>query len=160
MSSGKILKTLTNSMYIGNQIYEPQKIDRVIFLSLSDILTEFKDSYTLSFPKYSKSGNTDLNDSIYSGTASKLKISVNLVYQWINMEYAPRYNLEIVKNNIVDKRRSLGISDTYLDENILSETFIINVRDGDKIEVRITKDNDELNYVRLEENAYLEFDAF
>ena len=160
MSSGKILKTLTNSMYIGNQIFEPQKIDRVIFLSSSDILNEFKDSYTLSFPKYSKSGNTDLNDSIYSGTANKLKISVNLVYQWINTEYAPRYNLEIVKNNIVDKRRSLGISDTYLDENILSETFIINVRDGDKIEVRITKDNDELNYVRLEENAYLEFDAF
>ena len=49
---------------------------------------------------------------------------------------------------------------TYLDENILSETFIINVRDGDKIEVKLTKDNDELNYVRLEENAYLEFEAF
>ena len=113
MSSGKILKTLTNSMYIGNQIYEPQKIDRVIFLSSSDVFTEFKDSYTLSFPKYSKSGNTDFNDSMYSGTASKLNISVNVVYQWINMNNAPRYNLEIVKNNIVDKRRSLGISDTY-----------------------------------------------
>ena len=62
--------------------------------------------------------------------------------------------------DIVDKRRSLGISDTYLDENILDEYFIINVRDGDKIEVKLTKDNDELNYVRLEENAYLEFEAF
>ena len=160
MSSGKIQKTLTNSMYVGNQIFEPQKIDRVIFLSSSDIFTEFKDSYTLSFLKYSKSGNTDLNDFIYTGTASKLKISVNLVYRWINMEYAPWYNLEIVKNNIVDKRRSLGISDTYEDENILDEYFIINIRDGDKIEVKLTKDNDELNYVRLEENAYLEFEAF
>ena len=160
MSSGKILKTLTSAMYVNNQIYEPQKIDRVIFLSSSDVFTEFKDSHTLSFPKFSKSGNTDLNENVYSGTASKLKISVNLVYRWINMQYAPRFSLEIVKNNIVDKRRSLGISDTYEDENILDEYFIINIRDGDQIEVRLTKDNDELNYVRLEENAYLEFEAF
>ena len=99
MSSGKILKTLTNSMYIGNTIYEPQTIDRVIFLSSDDIFTEFKDSYTFNFSKYSKSGSTDLNDSIYSGSSNKLKISVNVVYQWISMDYAPRYTLEIVKNN-------------------------------------------------------------
>ena len=160
MSSGKILKTLTNSMYIGGTIYEPQTIDRVIFLSSEDIFTEFKDSYTFNFSKYSKSGSTDLNDGIYSGTSNKLKINVNIVYQWINMSYAPRYNLEVVKNNVVDKRRSLGINDTYLNENIINEVFVINVRDGDKIEIRISKDNEELNFIRVENNAYLEFEAF
>ena len=160
MSSGKILKTLTNSMYIGNQIYEPQKIDRVIFLGSEDIFAEFSSSYTFNFSKYSKSGSTDLIDGMYSGTSNKLKISVNIVYQWINMDYAPRFDLEVVKNNVVDKRRSLGINDTYLNENILSETFVINVQEGDKIEIRMSKDNDESNYLRIENNAYLEFNAF
>ena len=80
------------------------------------------------------------------------------MYQWINAEYAPHYDLEVVKNNVVDKRRSLGINDTYLDENIINEVFVINVRDGDKIEIRISKDNEELNFIRVENNAYLEFD--
>ena len=76
------------------------------------------------------------------------------------MSYAPRYDLEVVKNNVIDKRRSLGINDTYLDENIINEVFVINVRDGDKIEIRISKDNEELNFIRVENNAYLEFEAF
>lgn len=160
MSSGKILKTLTNSMYINNQIYKPQTIDRVIFLSYEDIFAAFSSSYTFNFSKYSKSGSTDLIDGIYSGTSNKVKISVNIVYQWINMDYAPRFDLEVVKNNVVDKRRSLGINDTYLNENILSETFVINVQEGDKIEIRMSKDNEESNYLRIENNAYLEFNAF
>ena len=160
MSSGKILKTLTNSMYIGNTIYEPQTIDRVIFLSSDDIFVEFKDAYTFNFSKYSKSGSTDLNDGIYSGNSNKLKISVNFVYQWINADYAPRYNLEVVKNNVVDKRRSLGINDTYLDENIINEVFVINAQDGDKVEIRMSKDNEESNYMRIEGNAFMEFEAF
>ena len=160
MHSGKILKTLTNSMYVGGTIYEPQTIDRVIFLSSDDIFVEFKDSYTFNFSKYSKSGSTDLNDGIYSGTSNKLKISVNFVYQWINADYVPRYNLEVVKNNVVDKRRSLGINDTYLDENIINERFVINVQSGNKIEIRISKDNEASNFMRIEGNAYLEFEAF
>jgi hypothetical protein len=147
-------------MYIGGTIYEPQTIDRVIFLSSDDIFVEFKDSYTFNFSKYSKSGSTDLNDGIYSGTSNKLKISLNIVYQWINADYAPRYNLEVVKNNVVDKRRSLGINDTYLDENIINERFVINVQSGNKIEIRISKDNEASNFMRIEGNAYLEFEAF
>ena len=160
MSSGKILKVLTDSMFIGNQIFEPQTINKVIFLSSDDVFVEMKDSLTFKFSQYSKSGDIDFKDNMYSGSSNKLKISVNFVYQWVSMSYAPRYNLEVVKNNVVDKRRSLGISDTYLNENIINELFVININSGDTIEVRLSKDNDEVNYMRIENNAFIEFEAF
>ena len=160
MSSGKILKTHTGAMYIGGQIYEPQTIDRVIFLTSSDITTEFKDVYIIDFPKYAKSGATDFVDGTYKGISNKVKININLVYQWIDMDYSPRFNVEILINNVLDKRRSNGMPDSYDDENTLDETFLINIIEGDKLTIRLTKNNEEANSMRIENNSFVELSAF
>ncbi|MFN9999672.1 MAG: hypothetical protein ACK559_00955, partial [bacterium] len=111
MSSGKILRTLTGAMYVGGQIYQPQTIDKVTFLTSEDIVTEFKDSYIISFTKYNKSGSTDFVDWICTGTSYKVKVNINLVYQWVNMTYSPRFSVEILIYDVLDKRRSNGMMD-------------------------------------------------
>ena len=160
MSSGKILKTLTGAMYVNGQIYEPQTIDRVIFLTGEDLQIDFKESCILDFPKYSKSGSTDFIDNLYVGTSNKIKININLVYQFINMDYSPRFSLEILKNDVIDKRRSMGMNDSSYEENAFNETFVINIMEGDKIQIQLTKNNDEINTLRIESNGFIEYSAF
>ena len=160
MSSGKILKTLTGAMYVDGRIYEPQTVDKVTFLTSENIVTEFKDSYIIDFPKYNKSGSTDFVDWIYTGTSYKVKVNISLVYQWVDMVYSPRFSVEILINDVLDKRRSNGMMDSYEDENTLDETFLINIIAGDKLTIRLRKDNDEVNTLRIENNSFLEFSAF
>jgi hypothetical protein len=49
--------------------------------------------------------------------------------------------------------------DSYDDENTLDETFLINIIAGDKLTIRLRKDNDEVNTLRIENNSFLEFSA-
>ena len=126
-------------MYVGGQIYQLQTIDKVTFLTSEDIVTEFKDSYIINFTKYNKSGSTDFVDWIYTGTSYKVKVNINLVYQWIDMTYSPRFSVEILINDVLDKRRSNGMMDSYDDENTLDETFLINIIADDKLTIRFDK---------------------
>lgn len=132
----------------------------VIFLQDSDINVEFKNEFILDFNKFNITGLINVNNFIYTGSSGKVKIDINMVYQWINMDYAPRYDIVIFKNDVVDKRRSFGMMDSYIDENVNDLFFVINIKNNDKIQIKMLKHNGEVNMLRIEENSYYEISVF
>ena len=74
----------------------------IMFLQENNIIKIFNNELELNFNLYSYSGSQfNFKDNIFKSLTLNQKIifELNLFYKWIDVEYPPRFILNIVKNN-------------------------------------------------------------
>lgn len=135
-----------------------EKTTSIVFLQSSNISRVFDDNnLSFRFPLYKKTGNLfEFNNNVFMGLNQKINIEFHILYNWINIEYAPRFNFLISLNNNVYINRNLGISDE-LNGNLLSINFIINLNVNDKLDFSFVSDFDKNTTLEIVENSYYIF---
>ena len=87
-----------------NNIYYVNKINKVLFMQLNDTIYDYDDTLELQFNKYKQDGNIDVYNGVVSigNSSQKIMIEINIFYKYYNdAEFAPRFTLNIYKNNIL-----------------------------------------------------------
>ena len=133
------------------------EICELIYLNEDTIIKQFNENtLELDFKLFKKKGSViSFDNSIFKSSVKKLKIvfELNLFYRWLDVEYPPRFDLDIIKNNTLYVSRSLGLNDD-MDTNNLYLSLIIDINDNDEIKFILRNDFDTNKYLEIFDNSY------
>jgi hypothetical protein len=150
------------SRLINNNIYAT-KINKVLFIQPNDITYDYDDTLDLNFSKYKQDGSFDINDGIISASANlKIMIEINIFYTYDNTDFAPRYELDIYKNNDPIITHYCGINDNVDTINNLYLTSIIDISNNDNIKIVISKNTQEnsVSKINILKNSFITYKTF
>ena len=138
------------------------RMQPLTFLLDSDTIYEFDEALILDFPKYTL--YTDIR--VDSGKLSflsyplgaKVKISIRLMYNWLNKDYSPRFKYNLIVNNLTVLTDSSDVNDSseYGVKNVSNIVFVFNFLKDDIVEIRLTKPSDDDSII-LFRNSNIEF---
>ena len=154
--SWKTYRVINNINYIN-------KINKVIFLQRDDSKCEYNDELQLSFSKYKQDGSLDMNDGIVKVSVNtKVMIEINLFYKYTNTEFAPRYELNLFKNNVKINTHYCGMNDTVVNTNNLYIVSVCDVVNDDVIKIVLNKDRteDSTDFIDILKNSYIIYKTF
>ena len=154
--SWKTYRVINNINYIN-------KINKAIFLQRDDTTYVYDDQLQISFPKFKQDGNLDVNDGIIKvSIPTKIMIEINLFYTYTNTDFAPRYELNIYKNDIIFNSHYSGMNDTTDSVNNLYIVSVIDVSNDDVIKIVMSKDTIEssTNEIKIMKNSFVNFKTF
>ena len=154
--SWKTYRVINNINYIN-------KINKVIFLQRDNMNCEYNDEIELSFPKYKQDGSLDMNDGIVKVSINtKVMIEINLFYKYTNSEFAPRYELNLFKNNVKINTHYCGMNDTVVNTNNLYIVSVCDVVNDDVIKIVLNKDRseDSTDFIDILKNSYIIYKTF
>ena len=154
--SWKTYRVINNINYIN-------KINKVIFLQRDNMNCEYNDEIELSFPKYKQDGSLDMNDGIVKVSINtKVMIEINLFYKYTNTEFAPRYELNLFKNNVKINTHYCGMNDTVVNTNNLYIVSVCDVVNDDVIKIVLNKDRseDSTDFIDILKNSYIIYKTF
>lgn len=146
-----------------NNLNSANKQNKVIFVQLDDTKYDYNDTVTVNFPKYKQEGILDVNDGVIKLTVpTKIMIEINLFYRYTNTDFAPRYTLNIYKNNTLLNTHYCGMNDTVDGMNNLYIVSVVDVQNADSIMIKMIKDNieDSTNYIEILKNSYINYKTF
>ena len=133
------------------------QVCEIIFLNEDNSIKQFSENtLELDFKLFKKKGEViDFKNNIFTSSVKKLKIvfELNLFYRWIDVEYPPRFNLDVIKNDILYLTRGLGLNDSS-ETNNLYLSIIIDIEDGDKINFILRNDFDQNKYLEFLDNSF------
>ena len=153
--SWKTYRVINNVNYIN-------KINN-IFLQRNDMKCQYNDEIELSFPKYKQDGSLDMNDGIVKVSINtKVMIEINLFYKYTNTEFAPRYELNLFKNNVKINTHYCGMNDTVVNTNNLYIVSVCDVVNDDVIKIVLNKDRteDSTDFIDILKNSYIIYKTF
>ena len=154
--SWKTYRVINNINYIN-------KINKAIFLQRDDTTYVYDDQLQISFQKFKQDGNLDVNDGIIKvSIPTKIMIEINLFYTYTNTDFAPRYELNIYKNDIIFNSHYSGMNDTTDSVNNLYIVSVIDVSNDDVIKIVMSKDTIETstNEIKIMKNSFVNFKTF
>ena len=154
--SWKTYRVINNINYIN-------KINKVIFLQRDDMKCEYNDELQLSFAKYKQDGSLDMNDGIVKVSINtKVMIEINLFYKYTNSEFAPRYELNLFKNNVKINTHYCGLNDTVVNTNNLYIVSVCDVVNDDVMKIVLNKDRseDSTDFIDILKNSYIIYKTF
>ena len=138
------------------------RMQPLTFLLDADTIYEFDEALILDFPKYTL--YTDIR--VDSGKLSflsyplgaKVKISIRLMYNWLNKDYSPRFKYNLIVNNLTVLTDSSDVNDSseYGVKNVSNIVFVFNFLKDDIVEIRLTKPSDDDSII-LFRNSNIEF---
>ena len=138
------------------------RMQPLTFLLDADTIYEFDEALILDFPKYTL--YTDIR--VDSGKLSflsyplgaKVKISIRLMYNWLNKDYSPRFKYNLIVNNLTVLTDSSDVNDSseYGVKNVTNIVFVFNFLKDDIVEIRLTKPSDDDSII-LFRNSNIEF---
>jgi hypothetical protein len=146
-----------------NNIYYVNKINKVLFMQLNDTIYEYDDTLELQFNKYKQDGNIDVYNGVVSiGNTSKIMIEINIFYKYSNAEFAPRFTLNIYKNNILLNTHYCGLNDNVETVNNLYLVSVLDVSNNDKIKINMIKDGFEnsTSKINILKNSFINYKTF
>ena len=154
--SWKTYRVINNINYIN-------KINKVIFLQRDDSKCEYNDELQLSFSKYKQDGALDMNDGVVKVSVNtKVMIEINIFYKYTNTEFAPRYELNLFKNNVKINTHYCGMNDTVVNTNNLYIVSVCDVVNDDVIKIVLNKDRseDSTDFIDILKNSYIIYKTF
>ena len=154
--SWKTYRVINNINYIN-------KINKAIFLQRDDTTYVYDDQLQISFQKFKQDGNLDVNDGIIKvSIPTKIMIEINLFFTYSNTDFAPRYELNIYKNDIIFNSHYSGMNDTTDSVNNLYIVSVIDVSNDDVIKIVMSKDTIETstNEIKIMKNSFVNFKTF
>jgi hypothetical protein len=92
---------------------------------------------------------------------TKMIAEVNLFYKYAS-DYAPRYDLNIIKNDELIHTRYCGVSDTTDTINNVYLVSVIDVVNGDTLRIEMPKDTAEnsTSSILILKNSYIQYKTF
>ena len=148
-----------------NNIYYVNKINKVLFMQLNDTIYYYDDTLELQFNKYKQDGNIDVYNGVVSigNTSQKIMIEINIFYKYYNdAEFAPRFTLNIYKNNILLNTHYCGLNDNIETVNNLYLVSVIDVSNNDKLKIMMIKDGLEnsTSKINILKNSFINYKTF
>jgi hypothetical protein len=94
-------------------------------------------------------------------TNVKLLVEINIFYRY-DAEFAPRYDLNIYKNDALVHTRYCGMGDNVDNINNLFLVIVIDVKNDDKLEIKFIKDTIESSTddIVILKNSYVQYKTF
>ena len=133
-------RIINNYTYINKQ-------NKVIFIQLNDTEYLYDDELSLMmFSKMKQDGNVDIstNGIVKVSIPTKIMIELNIFYTYTDTDFAPRYELNIYKNNVIVNKYYCGMNDTTDTINNLYIISVIDVSNNDILKIVMSKDNIEI----------------
>ena len=135
----------------------------VICLQEDTIIKKFNNNILeLVFPLYKKDGTTfQFINSIFksSSLTQKILLQVDILYKWIDVEYPPRFNFNLMLNDKLYISRNLGISDE-MDINNFILNLIINIKNNDTLKFVFVADFENDNFIEIVSNSHIILKTF
>ena len=151
-------RVINNYTYINKQ-------NKVIFIQLNDTEYLYDDELSLMmFSKMKQDGNVDVttNGIVKVSIPTKIMIELNIFYTYTDTDFAPRYELNIYKNNVIVNKYYCGMNDTTDTINNLYIISVIDVSNDDLIKIVMSKDNIEnsTNHIKIMKNSFINYKTF
>lgn len=151
-------RIINNYTYINKQ-------NKVIFIQLNDTEYLYDDELSLMmFSKMKQDGNIDVttNGIVKVSIPTKIMIELNIFYTYTDTDFAPRYELNIYKNNLIVNKYYCGMNDTTDTINNLYIISVIDVSNDDLIKIVMSKDNIEnsTNHIKIMKNSFINYKTF
>ena len=144
------------------QILNVEGVNKVVLLQLDDTAYEYDDTLPLIFPKFKQEGSINvINNVVLTTGDTKMIVEVNLFYKYAS-DYAPRYDLNIIKNDELIHTRYCGVSDTTDTINNVYLVIVIDVVNGDTLRIEMSKDTAEnsTSIILILKNSYIQYKTF
>ena len=156
--SWKSDRVINNNTYLNKQ-------SKIIFMQLNDTEYDYDDVLPLTmFAKMKQDGNVDVSENgiVKVNVNTKLMIETNVFYTYSNAEFAPRYELNIYKNNILSNTYYCGMNDTTMTTNNIYILSVLDVQNDDSIKVCMVKSNIEnsTNTIKILKNSFINYKTF
>ena len=164
MSDGHLLSNVkTNLTTNTGNISQIETINKAVFIQQDDTIYPFADYVELKFPKFTQSGDIDINNNIFTTQLIgnvKILINISLNYMWFS-DYAPRYNLNIYKNHDLFYSRSMGVTDTVELINYVDISCVADLINNDTVHITMADEtnNNTIN-LKILQNSYVIFKTF
>ena len=151
-------RVINNYTYINKQ-------NKVIFIQLNDTEYLYDDELSLMmFSKMKQDGNVDVttNGIVKVSIPTKIMIELNIFYTYTDTDFAPRYELNIYKNNVIVNKYYCGMNDTTDTINNLYIISVIDVSNNDILKIVMSKDNIEnsTNHIKIMKNSFINYKTF
>ena len=151
-------RIINNYTYINKQ-------NKVIFIQLNDTEYLYDDELSLMmFSKMKQDGNVDVttNGIVKVSIPTKIMIELNIFYTYTDTDFAPRYELNIYKNNVIVNKYYCGMNDTTDTINNLYIISVIDVSNDDILKIVMSKDNIEnsTNHIKIMKNSFINYKTF
>jgi len=129
---------------------------QLIYLQENDKEHIFINKLLLNFVRHNSNGNLTFENNMFKKCGSrKIEIIFNIGYKWVNAQFAPRYNFNILKNDVIYYSVYKGSDDSAYTNNILQFVVIIDIKESDKITFEFEKiDTDSNDFVILDNSYY------
>ena len=150
------------SRLINNTTYA-NKVNKVLFIQIEDTNHEYDDTLELQIDKYKQDGNFDISNGIVSTIITlKIMIEINIFYKYSDAEFAPRYELNIYKNDILLNKHYCGLNDTTDSVNNLYLISIIDISNEDRIKIVMSKNGEEnsTSKINILKNSFINYKTF
>ena len=138
------------------------RMQPLTFLLDAVTIFEFDEALTLDFPKYTLYTDIRVDEGKLSFLSyplgAKVKISIRLIYNWLNKDYAPRFKYNLIVNGLIVLTDSSDVNDSseYGVKNVSNIVFVFNFLKDDIVEIRLTKPSDDDSII-LFRNSNIEF---
>lgn len=142
---GEQTKDATNGADIATSMIFLQNENKVYMFD--------NNTLAINFPLYKKIGSMFDYKGIFTGLKQKVMFEFHILYRWVDVEYAPRFNFKIMINDIEYINRNLGVSDE-LDVNLFLSNIIIDLKPYDRIEVLFLTDYENNLMIEIIDNSY------
>jgi hypothetical protein len=154
--SFKTSRLINNTTFVN-------KISKVLFIQSNDTVQEYDDTLELQLDKYKYDGNFDINNGVVTTSIPlKIMIEINILYTYDDAEFAPRYELNIYKNNIIINKHYCGLNDTTDSVNNIFLLSIIDISNEDVIKIVMSKDDLEnsTSKINILKNSFIHYKTF
>ncbi len=151
------------SRLINNTAYT-NKVNKVLFIQSRDILYDYDDTLELELDKYKQDGNFDINNGVViTAVTLKIMIEINIFYKYVDAEFAPRYELNIYKNDGLLNKHYCGLND--LVDNNANNLYLVSILDisnDDRIKITMSKDSSEssTSKINILKNSFITYKTF
>ena len=164
LSDGNLFRNLRSNLtdQTTGQILNVEGVNKVVLLQLDDTAYEYDDTLPLTFPKFKQEGSIDvINNVVLTKSDTKMIVEMNLFYKYAS-DYAPRYELNIIKNDELIHTRYCGVSDTTDTINNVYLVIVIDVVNGETLRIEMSKDTAEnsTSSILILKNSYIQYKTF
>jgi len=156
--SWKSDRVLNNNTYLNKQ-------SKIIFMQLNDIEYDYLDVLPLSMlVKTKQDGNVDISENgiVKVNVNTKIMIETNIFFTYSDAQFAPRYQLNIYKNNVLSNTYYCGMNDTTTTTNNVYIISVLDVVNDDIIKISMVKNNIEnsTNKIKILKNSFINYKTF
>ena len=130
--------------------------EKNIYLLKDTLIKKFNDDiYEVNFDLYKKKGSKlNFNNNIFNlSNNTKIMLKIHINYEWIDIDYPPRFNFIIKKNDANYIEYSYGINDDLTTNNIYL-SLILDVANNDKLNFILKLDSEKNINIEILKNSY------